>query len=448
MPDARAATAMTNGQLPMGAFAHQEATSIGVVDLARPAVVVPPPTLAALAPARDALVLVRLHGHSLALVYLDRPAEELDSGELAARVWAAAAERITDHARRHGCCATPLGADALMAGLGTDERCPPRGPDSLAVSVIIPTNGRPDRLRRCLESLRSALRDDSEVIVVDNEQHPGETERVVEEFAAGDDRFRYLHEPRAGSPVARNRGVWAARGDLVAFTDDDVVVDERWLDSLAAPFAYPQVGVVTGPVLPLVLETAAQKRFERYAGFSKGLEPRLYDLGEYRADDRFMYPFWGGLFGSGNNMAFRRSVLIGAGGFDAALNYGSDTEALSTAVRRGARLAYQPHAITWHEHRRDEDGLQRQVFNYGAGMTMGLIKALLSDRRCVPAIARSVPIAVSHRRRHAAADDAAWTAPRDLLRAQRRGMLRGPWRYFEGRRRVRRLALDRVIDGQ
>jgi GT2 family glycosyltransferase len=438
--------ALTNGHLPMGAFAHEEPTAIGLVDLDLPVAVVPPPGLGGLGPATDALVLVRLHGHCLALAHLDRTADDLDVDELAARMWASVGQMIRSHLAEHQCGDEPPGPDALKAGLGASEVCRP-APPPLTASIIIPTGGRVEPLRRCLASVQPALRSGCEVIVVDNQPSPGETMQLVEAFAAEDGRFRYLHEPRSGSPVARNRGVSESRADVVAFTDDDVVVAPDWLDWVMAPFADPAVGVATGLVLPLVLQTAAQKRFERYAGFSKGLEPRVYDLGQHRADDRFMYPFWGGLFGSGNNMAFRRTVLVEAGGFDAALNYGSDTEALSAAVSRGVRLAYEPRSVIWHEHRQDEEALRRQVFNYGVGMTMGLTKALLSDPRCVPAIARSVPIAIAHRRRHASGGDAAWTAPKDLLRAQRRGMLRGPWSYFRGRRRVRRLALDRVISG-
>jgi GT2 family glycosyltransferase len=315
------------------------------------------------------------------------------------------------------------------------------------VSVVIPTAGRSAVLERCLVSIR-ALPDVCEVIVVDNERESRATKQVVEAFASADNRFRYIHEPRAGSSVARNRGVSECRGEVVAFTDDDLVVEADWVEWLTAPFADPDVAVVTGLVLPIGLETPAQKRFERYAGFSKGLERRVFDLGEHQADGRFMYPFWGGLFGSGGSMAFRRTELIQAGGFDAALDHGSDIEAFSLAVRRGKRLVYEPSSVAWHEHRRDEEGLQCQVLNYGAGVTMGLLKALLTDRRCVPAVVRSVPIAIAHRRRHASAGDAPWTAPRDLLRAQRKGMIRGPWRYLQGRRRVRRLALDRVIYGR
>lgn len=445
--DQRVVQSLSNGYLPLGALAHDDPTAIGRIELSRPIALAPPPAVGRLEPARDAMALVRLHGHCLTLINLDAAVEELDERELAARVWAATADSIRDHVERFGCCPVPTGADELRAGLGEATRCQPAGA-AVGVSIVIPTAGRPDHLRRCLDSVRLLSWPDWEVVVVEHRPTRGETEQVVSWFSAADDRFRFVHEPRPGySPVARNRGISEARGEIIAFTDDDAVVDERWLDWLVAPFADRGVGVVTGMVLPLVLQTPAQKRLERYAGFSKGLEPRVYDLGEHHARDRFMYPFWGGMFGSGGNMAFRRDRMLEVGGFDTALRYGSDTEAFSAEILRGARLVYEPRAVCWHEHRTDDEGLRSQVFHYGAALTASLTKALLTDRRFIPAAVRSVPIVVARRRRHATGAGEQWSAPTDLLRAQRRGMIRGPWRYLGDRRRARRLELDRVIDG-
>lgn len=444
--DQRVVRSLTNGYLPLAALAHDDPTAIGRIELDRPIALVPPPAVERLEPARDAMALVRLHGHCLALIHLDGVPERLERRELTQHVWAATADRIREHAERFGCCPSPRSADELVAGLGEAARCQPAGPTA-RVSIVIPTAGRPDHLRRCLQSVRLLSWPDWEVVVVEHRPSRGQTEQVVSSFAAADDRFRYVHEPRPGfSPVARNRGIAESQGEIIAFTDDDAVVDERWLDWLVSPFADLGVGVVTGLVLPLALQTPAQKRLERYAGFSKGLEPRVYDLGEHRARDRFMYPFWGGMFGSGGNMAFRRERLLSAGGFDTALRYGSDTEAFSAEILRGARLVYEPRAVCWHEHRTDDESLRRQVFHYGAALTAALTKALLTDHRFIPAAVRSVPIAVAQRRQAAGAGEQ-WSAPPDLLRAQRRGMIRGPWRYLGDRRRARRLDLDRVIRG-
>ena len=72
--------------------------------------------------------------------------------------------------------------------------------------------------------------------------------------------------------------------------------------------ATDNVGCVTGLTLPLEIETAAQMWFEQYAGFSKGFERRIFDMGEHRPKSS-LYPYHAGMFGSGNNMAFRAAAL-------------------------------------------------------------------------------------------------------------------------------------------
>src|SRR5262249_59818429 len=100
------------------------------------------------------------------------------------------------------------------------------------VSVVVCTRDRPEALARCLASLRSSRARPRELLVVDNASSGDGTQRVV----AGIPGVRYLREPRPGLAIARNTGVRATTGALVAFTDDDVVVDPNWLSHLARPF--------------------------------------------------------------------------------------------------------------------------------------------------------------------------------------------------------------------
>jgi len=260
--------------------------------------------------------------------------------------------------------------------------------------------------------------------------------------------------------VARNRGVSETQAELVAFIDDDAVVDRGWLDWLAAPFTEPEVTATCGMVLPLELQTKAQKRFERYGGYSKGMERRTYDLRTGRAVRPLLYPFLGDVFGCGSSMAFRRADLIAAGGFDTALGAGTpsgggeDIYALSTAILRGGQLIYEPRSLCWHEHRRDGNDLQGQLFSYGVGLGAVMTKAMTSNLRFYAAAARSAPIALGSRwlsrasagRQVATVIDAS-TSRDELLRAHRRGILRGPLRYVEGVVRARKLGLGQVIRG-
>ncbi len=455
---------LTSGYLPVGAFKHLEPTAVGVVDLER--------SLAPSAPdgrpwgegQRDALLLVRLHGEPLAVVHIDRDPSALGEQELAAELWRSAGREIREHVGRYGCAAVPAGPDALIGGFHDTARgcagATPANPHA-SVAVIISTAGRAEQLARCIRSLLAQRRAELEVVVVDNRPAGGETRRTVQAIAELDPRVRYVPESRRGLSVARNRGVSETVADIVAFTDDDVVVDAGWLDWLLAPFAEPGVAVSCGMVLPFELQTEAQKRFEQYAGFSKGLLRRSYDLQSGQAPGRLLYPFVNGSVGVGNNMAFRRAPLIAAGGFDPALGAGSptgsceETWAFSRAILRGERIVYEPRALCWHEHRKDGGSLREQVFGYGLGLGAILAKALLSDPRFYTAAARSLPIALEQRRstRGAAhaeghADGGAPERPEELLRARREGILRGPLRYAKGLARAQKMGLGGVIRGR
>jgi O-antigen biosynthesis protein len=452
---------LTGGYLPITAFQHLEPTGVGVVDLDRSLMPSHPDGRAWGVGQRDGLLLVRLHGEPLAVVHIDRDLGSLTNEELAAEVWRSAGAEIRRHVERFRCTRIPGACNVLVDGLhSSTDACPGGRPAKMgaSVAVILPTAGRDEQLGRCLRSLLAQRRAKLEVVVVDNRPATGEAWRTVSTIAAGDPRVRYVPEWRVGSSVARNRGVSEVDAELVAFTDDDTVVDPCWLEWLLAPFAEPGVTATCGMVLPLELETEAQKRFEQYAGFCKGVKRRSYDLRAGRAAGRLLYPFWGGIFGGGNSMAFRRAELVAAGGFDPALGPGSparggeDIYAFSTAILRGGRLVYEPRALCWHEHRKAGDTLHEQVFGYGVGLGAIMTKALTSDPRFYAAAARSVPIALGLRRRKRAlaSESAAGSAaafPKELVRAEREGMVRGPLRYARSVVRAHRLGLGDVIRG-
>jgi GT2 family glycosyltransferase len=450
---------LTNGYLPIAPFEHSSPTAIGAVACDRagsqPSWIGTTHTGLEV----DVLLLARVHGDPVGFVYLDIPPGSLDPSAVASAAWSQVGAAIVQHVARHRCGRAPTSAEDLFAGVGDgDASCSAAHPvdPGLSTALIIPSAGRAEQLARCLESLKVLDPRNLEILVVDNKPGEGNTRSVVEAAARSLTGLRYLEEPLPGSSVARNRGIAQSKAEIVAFTDDDVTVDAGFLDWLVAPFADANVGCVTGMVLPLELQTPAQKQFELYAGFSKGVVGRTYDLGEHSASDRMLYPYWGGVFGSGNSMAFRRELLIAAGGFDPALGAGSralagaDIEALSAVVLSGSSLVYEPRSICWHEHRRDDGNLSRQLFNYGVGFTAILTKALLRDRRFPGAVARSIPIMLELRRRARTAgskEAGSPGLPSDLASLQRNGMLRGPMRYIRSRQWARRLELGSVITG-
>lgn len=453
---------LTNGYLPLTAFRHFEPSAVALVDLDRAIVLSRPGVSAGGGGHRDGLVLVRLHGEPLTVVYVDRDPAGMIEEDLAAEIWRLAGADIRRHVKQFHCAATPDAADALLDGLQVPANgCPgsrlavPRA----SAAVIVCTVGREQQLGRCLRALLAQQQAQFELLVVDNRPSSGDVLRTVRSVAAGDQRVRYIAEPRVGLSVARNRGVRETDAEIVAFTDDDVVADPCWLVWLLAPFCEPGVTATSGMVLPLELETEAQKRFEQYGGFSKGMQRKSYGLRTGRVTGGPLYPFLGDVFGGGNSMAFRRAELVAAGGFDTALGAGSPTGggediwALSTAILRGGQVVYEPRSLCWHEHRRDGDALRGQVFGYGVGLGAILTRALVDPRFYMAAARFAATVLTSRRDRRGSApsDEApivsysAAAFREELLRAHRQGIVHGPLRYLEGVVRSHRLGLGDVI---
>jgi GT2 family glycosyltransferase len=381
----------------LGQDAHFTPSAVGVLELEEPLVDRELGESVAGAAYGSLVALVRLHGDPLTMVEVAVEHGRVSADALRDAVWSSAGELVKRHADTCGCLgAADITPTALAKGLRAVGRCPVRRIDEIdppLVSVVVPTARRPQRIDTCLTSLQQLRYANLEIIIVDNAPDDPRTKAMVEGRALDDRRVRYVAEPLQGSSVARNRGVAEARGEILAFTDDDAVVDAGWVAWLMEPFlSDPGVGVVTGLVLPARLDTPEQRSFEEFSGFGKGFAPRLFDCTDHRADERLLYPYWGAVFGSGNNMAFRRGVLEEIDGFDPALGAGSralageDVESFSHAILAGARLAYEPHAVCWHDHRADAAAFDRQVFSYGVGLTATLTKWMVRDPRLASAI--------------------------------------------------------------
>ncbi|MCX4764235.1 glycosyltransferase [Streptomyces sp. NBC_01275] len=338
-------------------------------------------------------------------------------------------------------------------------------------TVVIATRERAGRLAHALDSLLAQDHPDFEIVVVDNAPVTDATRDLVTHKYA--ERVRYVTEPTPGLAVAHNKGVEAARGEVIAFTDDDVVADPRWLTELTAPFvADPALGCATGLILPARLRTPAQVLLESHGGFAKGFTARTYDPQDPPADEP-LFPFTAGRFGSGANMAFRTEALRTVGGFDPATGAGTlalggdDLYGFVRLLAQGHRLHYTPQALVWHCHRETWQDLETQAYGYGAGLTAYLTAILVNRPGLLPAFLARLPRGLLYARTLTASREAgrdarrapgggpesghesglgsapgghderthAW--PGRLSRLQRRGMLYGPVGYLRARRALR-----------
>lgn len=254
------------------------------------------------------------------------------------------------------------------------------GEDPSTAAVIICTRGRPQDLARCLESLRRLAVGPGETIVVDNEPGDAAARQVVSRFG----EVSYVAEPRPGLSVARNTGIAAARGRVIAFVDDDTVVHERWLERLLRGFESPKVLAVTGLVLPAELRTRAQVVFEKtMGGAQRGYRRIVFDADYFARQVRYGVPVWA--IGAGANMAIRREALDKVGLYDERLGAGAagcseDSELWYRILAGGGECRYVPDSVVLHWHRRDMAELRRQSHDYLRGHVAALFVQFAAHR--------------------------------------------------------------------
>ncbi len=247
------------------------------------------------------------------------------------------------------------------------------------LTVAICTKDRTDNLERCLNSLLQLEQSTLEILVVDNAPSDSQTKDLVSELI----NVRYTCEPKPGLDFARNRAINEAKGETIAFIDDDVVVDRNWLAGISEAWQEnPDAAAFTGLVLPYELETEAQIIFERGGGFRRGFDKIRY--GKVLPGNP-LYPCGAGIFGAGCNMAFRRQVLLELGGFDEALDTGAtlpgggDLDMFYRVIRAGYPLVYEPQYLVFHQHRQDLNKLRRQYWSWGLGFMAFVVKSYQTD---------------------------------------------------------------------
>jgi GT2 family glycosyltransferase len=365
---------------------------------------------------RPALVLVRLHTRPMTTIVVDAPGGVVDAGRCAAAAWA-----------------------ALGPAPGSRTGAPPPQPLTAAeappVTVVVATRERPGSLAACLDSLARLDYPDYEVVVVDNDPVSDDTATLIRHRA--EPSIRYARESRRGLAAAHNCGLALAEGTIVAFTDDDVIVDRHWLTEVARGFAADtEVGCVTGLIMSAELQTPAQVLLDAHFGLGKGFQQRVFDLAACRPADP-LFPFTAGRLGSGANMSFHADLLRRLGGFDPAIGAGTvarggdDLAAFFAVIVSGLRLVYQPGALVWHRGRPDLASLPGQAYGYGVGLGAYLASALTHHPASIGPALRRAPAGLAHALRttssHAARPGDAW--PRQLTRLQRRGLAFGPFAY-------------------
>ncbi len=443
--------AAVHGEAPITGKASLQPMRVLQVELSRPL-----PFIDACEPVSGrcyarAQLLVCLHGLPLGRIEIDLPAGG-EPAVYAHQIWEAMEPQINAHLATDG-RGPATGIEELLAG-AEQPRCVREFEAFLAsapfASVVVCTRDRTDQLAAALETLLDMEYPDYEVIVVDNAPRTEATAELVQTRFAHATRLRYIREDRPGLSLARNTGLAHARGEVVAFTDDDVLAGGLWLARAAqALYSRPDAACVTGLTLPAELETDAQILYEGFGGFNKGraYERLTFNTGDSRPADP-LFPYLAGKFGAGVNMAYRTSVLRSLGGFDEALGAGmpagggEDIEAFFRILTTGHTLIYEPAAVLHHFHRRDYSSLEKQLHSYGVAFTAFVTRCLLDRPSRLLFLLSKIPYATryllypdSPRNEHKGPE-----YPAALTRAEGRGMMYGPFAYWKSRRRVHTLS--------
>lgn len=232
---------------------------------------------------------------------------------------------------------------------------------SPSVTVVIPTRNRGALIEETLEALTHLQERDEEfeILVVDQSTHEA-TQQVVRRFMAPGARVRYHVSATVGSSANRNLGALLSTTDIVAYVDDDCIVDGNYIEALRAAFSNRDVSAVYGRLEP----------YER-----RGRTGR--DVGLKDSHQRCEYvgrvPPW--YIGHGGNMAFRRADLLEVGGFDPLLSAGGllrsneDGDISYRLLVAGKRIAYEPDVLAYHKHWKDwrAQAAMERAYGIGAG---------------------------------------------------------------------------------
>jgi glycosyltransferase involved in cell wall biosynthesis len=230
----------------------------------------------------------------------------------------------------------------------------------MKASIIICTCNRAKSLKRTLESIKTMFipRDLLwELVIVDNNSRDN-TREIVEDFQTNSElNVVYVFEERKGLANARNSGIREAKGEIIAFTDDDCIVDKNWLFCISREFeSDTSLSLIGG-------------RVELYDPNDKPVSIRTFK-------ERITFSSTGQLFSliTGCNMALHRKVFDALVGFDPAFGAGTrlqaaeDSDFFYRVYKIGFRIVYSPEILVYHNHgRRTEEQVRKLNKGYVIG---------------------------------------------------------------------------------
>lgn len=244
----------------------------------------------------------------------------------------------------------------------------------MSISVVIATRNRAAQLANCIrrfDTLDVTLLAAWEILIVDNGSSDDTAQTVATLQAETDLPLRYVYEGAPGVSAARNAGIEAARYPILAFTDDDCLVDPSWLSAIQRSFAEDPTVVMVGGRVDL-------------------FDPADGEISIRRFDDRVEIEGIDDIFTRliGCNIAISAAALRKAGAFDTHMGPGTnfkageDHELFYRILKCGAKVVYEPGVRVEHAHgRRKHDEICALKANYVKGRATILGKHIRAGDR-------------------------------------------------------------------
>lgn len=228
-------------------------------------------------------------------------------------------------------------------------------------SIIVPVYNAAATLEGCITSLLrlNYPKDRLEYIFVDN----ASTDATPELLGRYRGELTILFERKRGPAAARNKGLLHARGEMIAFTDSDCVVDKSWLQNIVSPLEDKTIGIVGGKILAKPPSNKIERFGERIHDHSKAIQ-------QYKPP-----------YAITMNWASRLSVLKEVDLFDENFIRAEDVDLSYRIFRLGYEVIYEPEAVVYHANERTHFGLVREGYQHGFASVKVLKKHMALCKR-------------------------------------------------------------------
>ncbi|OCQ93929.1 glycosyl transferase family 2 [Oscillatoriales cyanobacterium USR001] len=385
--------------------------------------------------------LVRLFGVPIGYVKVPVKAGKVTDQILSQSILEQHNNQIITHFLQNG-LATPSSTKLTKSGGRFEDLLklsPPEYKGNLPlVSVVICFNdlyGIPAKVSDLIITLNSLQHLDYtnvEILVIDNTADGKAEQSITAQYP----HIRYIRELCPGIDWTRNRAILEAKGDIIAYTNSGVLVDSGWIKALVKVFDEDAtVMAVTGLVTPAELETEWQILFEKNGGLSRGFDTRRYQIAPGSTIPR-VFLRSPEMFGTGFNMAFRRSLFAEIGYFNPALDTDAevkgngDIEMFFRIVKEGYALVYEPKALVRHQECRSYSQMRSQIKNNAGICSALLCSAVNYPNERLPILRMGLIKTVSNLVNFLISLFKAKPAPIDLILAEIEGWLVSPISYL------------------